>query len=101
MKNTKWIDVRVGDKIFTVKCHRNWEECLGMHVRIKVFAQHPFPVKWYQKLFESFKYPLYRTAGWYEKLSDVSLTEFIDCECGLEALTQDSYQNTINEWENL
>ena len=101
MKNTKWVDIRVGEYIFTVKCHRCLGEDLGMHVKIKVFAQHLAPTKWHQKLFESFKYPLYRTAGWYEKLCDVSLMEFINCECGLEALTQDSYKNTIDEWENL
>ena len=101
MKNTKWIDIRIGEYIFTVKCHRNWDDCLGMHVKIKVFAQHPAPINWYQRLFESYKYPLYRTAEWYEKLCDISLTEFISCECGLEALTQDNRKNTINEWENL
>ena len=101
MKNTKWVDIHVGEYVFTVKCHRDFDSCLGMHIKAIIFELHSHPTTFYQMLIESFKYRIYRTSEWYENLCDISLAEFLNCECGLEALAQKHNKKTINQWENL
>lgn len=101
MKDTKWVDIRVGEYIFTVKCRRNFDDWFGMHIQATIFELHPHPTTFWQRFSESFKYHIYRTSEWYEGLCDISLIEFLNCECGLEALAQDRNKKTIDQWENL
>ena len=101
MKNTKWVDVRIGENLFTVRCDRLENSDIGMIVYFDVFEQHPHPTNFFKQLME-FRHCKYFTSGqWIANVALDSLQERIFDTCKNIVESNEKRFNAIKEWENL
>ena len=52
MKNTKWVDIRIGENIFTVRCNRLDDSTFGLIVSFDVYEQHQHPTNFFKRFIE-------------------------------------------------
>lgn len=101
MKNTKWVDIHVGENIFTVRCVRSEDSSFGMIVWFDVFEQHPHPTNFFKQLIEFQRCKHFTSGQWVENLADDSLQERIIDTCKNIVKSNEKHFDAIKEWENL
>ena len=101
MKNTKWVDVRIEENIFTVRCNRLDDCTFGMIISFDVYEQHPHPTNFFQRLIEFWHCKHFASGKWIENLTDESLQEYIIDICKDVIASNEKHFNALKEWENL
>lgn len=101
MKNTKWVDIRIGEDIFTVRCNRFDDNAFGTVVSFDVYEQHQHPTNFLKRFIEFWGYEHLASGKWIESLSNVSLQERIIRTCEYVVDSNYKHLNAIKEWENL
>ena len=101
MKNTKWVDIRIGENIFTVRCDRLDDSFFGLIVSFDVYEQHPHPTNYLKRFIEFWRYKQFASGRWIESLSDDSLQERILGACNSVVESNEKHFDAIKEWENL
>lgn len=101
MKNTKWVDICIGENIFTVRCDRSEDSSLGMIVWFDVFELHEHPTNFFKRFFEFWKYKQFASGKWIESFSDDNLQEYILDTCKGVVESNEKHFDAIKEWENL
>ena len=99
MKNVKYHDLRIGERSFTVRATRYNDDFFGMTVDFTVFEYHVPPKKYFDRLFEVFKYKSYTSDKWIETLSDKSLLKTITDACLRVIQSQNRASEAEKEWE--
>lgn len=101
MKNTKWIDIRVGENIFTVRCRR-YDDCsFGVTVSFDVYEPHEHPTNFLKRFLEFWKYKQFASGNWVESFSNDSLQEHIIETCEGVITSNEKHLDAIKNWENL
>ena len=101
MKNTKWVDIRIGENIFTVRCNRLDDSTFGLIVSFDVYEQHQHPTNFFKRFIEFWRYKQFASGKWIENLSDDSLQERILGACNGVVESNKKHFDAIKEWENL
>ena len=101
MKNTKWVDIHIGENIFTVRCNRLDDSTFGLIVYFDVYEQHSHPTNLFKQLLEFWRYKHFTSGKWIEGLSDYNLQECILDVCKNVVESNEKHFDAIKEWENL
>lgn len=101
MKNTKLVDIRVGENVFTVRCDRYEETSFGVIVSFSVYELHEHPTNFLKRFLEFWKYRQFASDNWVESLSDYGLQEYILDTCKGVVKSNEKHFNALKEWENL
>ena len=101
MKNTKWVDIRIGENVFTVRCNRYDERGLGMTVSFNVYELHEHPTNFLKRFMEPWKYKQFTSDKWIEHFDKDNLQEYIINTCKYVVRSNEKHFNAIKEWENL
>lgn len=99
--NKKWIDVRIGEYTFTVRCTRTSDSTFGNVFDIEIFPLHKHPITFWERFTEILKYYTFDSCSYYEALAEMTLSDWVvDC-CKDVAERIDKKKNIENQWENL
>jgi len=103
MKDVKYLAVRVGEWVFTVKL--TYVAGGGFYhediVKIRIMEQHPIPQTFFKKLFENWKYLPYDTGEYSSFWNDTSLKEWCELKCKRVVERYDSLTHVEKEWEKI
>ena len=101
MKNTKWINIRVGENAFTVRCER-YDQCgFGVVVSFDIYELHEHPTNFLKRFLEFWRYKQFTSDKWIECFSRTSLQEYIIHTCELIVNVNKKHLDAIKQWENL
>lgn len=101
MKNIKWVDIRIGENVFTVCCDR-YEECgFGVIVSFSVYELHEHPTNFLKRFLEFWRYRQFASGKWIECFAEDSLQECIIETCESVVASNEKHFNALKEWENL
>ena len=101
MKNTKWVDIRIGENIFTVRCNRLDDSTFGIIVSFDVYEQHQHPTNFFKRFLEFWCCKQFASGKWIESLSDYGLQECILDTCKGVVESNEKHFDALREWENL
>lgn len=102
MREVKYLDVRVGEYVFTVKltyvagggfCHEDI-------IKARIMEQHPIPQTFSEKLFECWRYLTYGTHE-YSSLRSIDLKEWCEMWCKHIVERHDALTRAEKEWDKI
>ena len=101
MKHTKWVDIRVGENVFTVRCDR-YDDCtLGVIVSFDIYELHEHPTNFLKRFLEFWKYKQFASGKWIECFDEDGLQEYIMDTCKSVVASNEKHFDALKEWENL
>lgn len=103
MKKVKYLDVRVGEYVFTVKL--TYVVGGGFYhediIKARIMEQHPIPQTFSEKLFEHWRYSTYETHEYSLFSGDWDLKEWCEMWCKHIANRHDTLTKAEKEWEKI
>ena len=99
--NRKWIDIRIGKNIFTVRCTRTKDSTFGYVFDIEIFPLHKHPITFWERFTEFWKYCSFDNFTYHEALQDIPLHDWIIERCKDQAEAIEKKENLENQWNNL
>lgn len=103
MKEVKYLDIRIGEWVFTVKL--TFVAGGGFYhediIKARIMKQHPIPQTFFEKLFENWQYFPYDTGEYSSFWSDTSLKEWCVKKCKRVVERHDALTQVEKEWEKI
>lgn len=97
----KWIDIRIGENIFTVRCIRTKDSIFGYTFDIEIFAPHKHPTTFWERFTEFWKYQSFNNYTYHEALQNEPLHNWIIERCKDQVERIEEKKNLENQWNNL
>ena len=104
MKDVKYLDVRVGEWVFTVKL--TYVAGGGFYyediIKARIMEQHPIPQTFFEKLFENWRYLPYDTGEYSSAVwTGTSLKEWCGMKCKHIVERHDTWTQVKKEWDKI
>ena len=101
MVRPKYMDVRVGENLFTCRLDRCDYVSSNDMVHVEIYQWHDHPRNLLGRLIEPFKYACYKTGHWTPYTDDTTIREWVIDLCKYIVQQNDERFRADKEWESI